>query len=134
MALNVYVAAAVAANTPFTFTVPGQRRWKLISVVATLSRAVGGAPNRALTLTITNGTNVIMASTATDAGTEPGTLTVTYANAQPTSVASGATGVTLGPLPVVTLLPGYVISGAVVNGAVADQWTRAVAWVDETAS
>lgn len=132
MALRVYVAAAVAANTPFTFTVPGAHTWKLLSVCAVLSRAVGGTPTRALRLTITDGTNTIMASPASDAGTEPGTLTCTWSNAQPASVASGATGVTLGPMPVLVLYAGYVLTGTVVNGAGADQWTSAVVWVDES--
>lgn len=134
MALQVYRAAAVAANTPFTFVVPGQRTWRLLSVCATLSRAVGGTPTRALTLTIVAGPSTIMASAAADAGTEPGALTVTWANGQPAAVSSGTTGVTLGPLPVVVLHPGYVITGTVVNGAAADQWTAATAWVDERAT
>lgn len=132
MARKVYVAASVAANTPWTLTVPGQRVWAVLSVVAVLSRAVGGTPNRALRLVITDGTNTVMASPATDAGTEPGTLTATWCNAQPNTVSSGSTGVTLGPLPAITVLPGYVFTGSVVNGAVADQWTSAVVWVDES--
>lgn len=134
MSLQTYTAASVAANVPFTLTVPGQRVWRLLSVVAVLSRATGGTPSRALELTITNGTNTIMASAAADAGTEPGTLTATWCNAQPSAVASAGVGVTLGPLPVISLYPGYVITGSVVNGALADQWTSALVWVDETPS
>lgn len=132
MARKVYVAAAVAANTPFTLTVPGQRIWKVLAVVAVLSRAAGGVPTRALRLTVTDGTNTVMASPAVDAGTEPGTLTVTWTNAQPSAVSSAGTGVTLGPLPTITVYPGYVFTGTVTNGAVADQWTSAVVWVDES--
>lgn len=131
MALTTYAAAAVAANTPFTFTVPGQKTWKVLSVVGTLSRAVGGTPDRSLSLTITNGTVTILASPAADAGTEPGTLTVTWTNATPDAVHSGGTGVSLGPLPPIDCLPGYVLTGRVTNGAAADQWTRAIVWVDE---
>lgn len=131
---KVYVASAVAANTPFTLTVPGQVRWRVLSVVGVLARAVGGTPTRALRLTITDGTNTVMASPAADAGTEPGTLTCTWSNAQPTAVSSAGTGVTLGPLPVIDVWPGYVFTGTVTNGAVADQWTSAVVWVDESAT
>lgn len=134
MALQTYTAAPVAANTPFTFTVPGQRVWRILSVAATLTRAAGGTPNRALRLAITNGTDTILASPAADAGTEPGTLTATWANAQPVAVASGSTGITLGPLPVLTVYPGYVLTGTVLNAAIGDQWTVARAWVDETGS
>lgn len=130
MALNVVKAAAVAANTPFAFTVPGNQRWHLLSVRAVLSRAVGGTPNRSLQLTVTDGTTAVYVSPAADAGTEPGTLTVTWTNAQPAAVASGGTGVTLGPLGELILLAGYVITGTVVSGAAADQWTTAAAWVD----
>jgi hypothetical protein len=134
VAYKVYTAAAVAANVPFTFTVPGQRTWRMLGVCAVLSRAVGGTPTRTLKLTVTDGTSTILASPAVDAGTEPGTLTATWTNAQPSSVASGTTGVTLGPLPVVICLPGYAITGTVLNGAAADQWTSAVAWVDESST
>lgn len=132
--LQTYKAAAVAANTPFTFTVPGQRIWRVLSVIATLTRAVGGTPNRALQLAISNGTVAILASPADDAGTEPGTLTVSWTNAQPNAVSSGGTGVSLGPLPVVVCQPGYVLTGTVLNAATGDQWTAAYAWVDETSS
>lgn len=132
MALNVYVAPAVAANTPWTLTVPAQVKWRVLSVVCVLARAVGGVPTRALRLVITDGTNTVMASPASDAGTEPGTLTVTWTNAQPNVVSSAGIGVSLGPLPVITVAPGYVFTGTITNGAVADQWTSAVVWVDES--
>lgn len=130
MALKVARAAAVAANAPFTITVPGQEIWTVIAVRAVLSRAVGGLPNRALQLTISDGTNVVITSPAADAGTEPGTLTVTWANASASAVSSGATGVSLGPLGPTRLTAGYVIAGTVVNGVATDQWTSAIAWVD----
>lgn len=134
MAKTTYAAASVAANTPFTFTVPGQRIWRVLSIVATLSRAVGGTPNRALQLAITNGTATLALLPADDAGTEPGTLTVTWTNGIPASVASGATGVSLGPLPDMSLPPGYKLIGTVLNGVATDQWTAATVWVDERAS
>lgn len=130
MPLKVVRAAAVAANTPFVVTVPAQEIWRLQSVVGTLSRAVGGTPNRAVRLTITDGTSLVLASPAADAGTEPGTLTVTWANSTPTTSSSGATGTSLGPLPPLTCLPGYILTGTVLNGVAADQWTAAAVWVD----
>jgi hypothetical protein len=130
--LKVLRAAPVAANTPFVFTVPAQERWKLIAICATLSRAVGGTPTRALRLAITDGTSTITSSPAADAGTEPGTLTATWTNATPATSSSGSTGTTLGPLPNLPLLPGYTVTGTVLNGVVADQWTTAAAWYDYT--
>lgn len=135
MTLRVLRAPAVAANTAFQIVVPGQEVWTLVTVAATLSRGVGGTPNRSLLLTITDGTNTVVTSPAADAGTEPGILSATWANAQPAAVSSGGTGITLGPLPTaLTLLPGYVITGTVVSGVVTDQWTLAVAWYDERPS
>ena len=126
--LWVTVAPAVAANTAFTFTVPGHQVWDVISVQATLSRSIGGTPNRSLRLQITDGTNAVVTTPATDAGTEPGTLTVTWTQAQPSAVSSGSQGVSMGPLARCLLPPGYRIIGTVLNGVAADQWTRAVCW------
>jgi hypothetical protein len=131
VALQTYTARPVAANVPFTFTVPGQRTWRILAVTATLSRATGGLPTRALQLAVTNGTQTILASPAADAGTEPGTLTVTWTNAQPSAISSGGTGLTLGPFPPIVVYPGYVLTGTVLNAATGDQWTAAYAWVDE---
>lgn len=127
----VTVAPAVAANTPFTFVVPGHQIWNVLSVQAVLSRAAGGIPNRALQLAVTDGTHTVVTSPADDAGTEPGTLTVTWTQGQPSAVASGATGVSLGPFAVQTLPPGYKLIGTVLNGSASDQWTSAVCWWDD---
>jgi hypothetical protein len=126
--LYVVTAPTVAANTPFTFVVPGQYTYNLIAVRATLTRGVGGLPNRSLQLAITDGTTTVAVSPATDVGTEPGTLTVTWAACSPAAVAAGPLGVSVGPLPLVTIPAGYNVIGSVVNGVVADQWTNAVVW------
>lgn len=128
--LYVVNAPAVPANTDFVFVVPGNQRWALHTVCATVSRQVGGLPNRQFQLTIRNGTDTLVVSPAADAGTEPGTCTVTWANCSPLSVASGATGIALGPIPEMTLFPGYTITGAILNSAFNDQWTIATAWFD----
>lgn len=125
-------AAAVAVNTPFTVTVPAQEQWKVLSVCAVCARAAGGVPNRSFQLALTDGTNTFVTSPAADAGTEPGTCTVTWCNGSPSSVASGATGVSLGPLTPVNIVPGYQLIGTVLASAAGDQWTSAVVWVDES--
>lgn len=130
MALKVVVAPAVAANTPFVIIVPGQETWRVISVAAVCSRGVGGTPNRAFQLAVGDQTKTVVTTPASDAGTEPGTCTVTWANGNPSSVASGSTGVSLGPLAPITIPPGYRLTGTVLNGVAADQWTSALAWVD----
>lgn len=130
MPLKVVRATAVAANTPFTVTVPAQETWLVFSVCAVVSRAVGGVPNRAYQLALSDGTTTFVTSPAADVGTEPGTCTVTWCNGQPAAVASGATGVTLGPLTPVHLNPGYKLIGTVLSGTVTDQWTSAAVWVN----
>lgn len=130
MTLLVARAASVAANMPFTLTVPAQYTWRLLSVCATVSRAIGGAPSRSYRLTITDGTSTLLASPASDSGVEPGTGTVTWMNATPAVVASTSTTVTTGPIPVPLLLPGYVITGTILGGVATDRWTAAAAWVD----
>lgn len=132
--LQTSKAVAVGALTPFTFTVPAQYTWKLLTVVAVCSTHAGGAPNRAYRLTITDGTNAILSTPAADAGTEPATVTVTWANAQPSAITAGNVGVSLGPLAEKLLLPGYVITGTILNGVASDQWTSAVAWYDEAST
>ena len=132
MALKVIRAAAVAANTAFTVTVPAQEVWRVLSVCAVVSRAVGGVPTRSFQLALSDGTSTFVTSPAVDAGTEPGTCTVTWCNANPAAVSSGATGVTVGPITAVVLNPGYKLIGTVLAGNAADQWTSAVVWVDES--
>lgn len=130
MLLSVQPAEITVASTRFVFVVPGHQRWSLRSVFAEASRDVGGAPNRTYTLTITDGTTTVAQVGAADAGNEPGTCQITWANTPAASVFSGTQGITVAPLPPVTLNPGYDIIGEITNGAPADAWITAVAWFD----
>lgn len=114
----------------FTFVVPGRQRWSLRSVRADVARDVGGAPDRSYQLQITNGTSVVVASPADDAGDEPGTASITWVNANPSNVAAGNDGVIVAPLAPTKLTGGYVIVGTILNPTAADAWIRAVAWYD----
>jgi hypothetical protein len=130
LALKVVTAPAVAANTPFVIIVPGQETWRVISIVGVCSRAAGGIPNRSFQLAVGDATRTVVVTPAADAGTEPGTCTVTWCNGNPAAVSAGATGVSLGPLPNIDIPPGYRLTGSVLSGTVTDQWTSALAWVD----
>ena len=132
MPVGVSVAAAVAANTPFTFRVPGHQNWRLHSIRAVLSRGVGGTPNRFVQLTISDGTNTFITIPGQDAGTEPGTLTISWANTSDTTSSSGSVGVSVAPMGQLFVPAGYTITGTVINGVAADAWTQAVAWYDYT--
>lgn len=116
--------------TAFTFVVPGHQRWTLRSVHATAQRAVGGIPTRAYVLEITNGTTDVALAGADDAGTEPGTCSVTWCLAANSAVAAGADGFSVGSVGNLILEAGYNVIGRIVNGAAGDQWVTPAVWFD----
>jgi len=118
--------------TGFVFQVPGSQLWAPRSVIITVARAAGGVPNRGYQLQITNGPNVVAASGAQDAGTEPGVCTITWCAASASAVAAGSVGVVVASLPTNTLEPGYLIQGVIVNPAAGDTIETAVVWYDFT--
>lgn len=130
MYLQVAVAKIVAPTLTFALVVPGDQYWVLRSVRAVATRAAGGAPNRAYTLQITNAAIVVAAIGADDAGAEPGTCGVTWANTPGGTIASGATGVSVAPLGPFALPPGYTLTGTIISPAAGDTWTSAVCWYD----
>lgn len=114
----------------FTFVVPGHQLWRLRSVRADVARDIGGMPDRSYRLEVTNGTSVVVASPAGDAGDEPGTTSITWTNANPSAVGAGSDGVVVAPLAPLSLPPGYVIVGTILTAELGDMWLRAVAWYD----
>lgn len=131
MLLSVQPAELATPTLAFTFTVPGDQTWYPRSFRANAQRASGG-PDRAYTLVITDGTNVVAAIGADDAGDEPGTCEVTWCDTPAASVHAGAVGVTVAPLPPLVLKPGYIITGTIVASAAGDTWVNAIAWFDFT--
>lgn len=130
MLLQVDSLTAFSPATTFAFTVPGQQNWSLRSVFAQCTRGAGGTPNRAYVLTITNGSLTVTSVGADDAGTDPGTCSVTWASVQAQALGSGSVGVSVAPLPKLQLHPGYVITGTIINSVAGDAWTRANVWFD----
>lgn len=130
--LKTYVAAPVGLGEPFTFTVPGQYAWSLLSVYATCARDDGGTSTRTFTLTLDDGTNNLVASPALDTAPDPGPLAVTWANMLLGSTATATDNVIVVPFPTITCAPGYNLTGQIGNALAGDQWTSAIAWVDET--
>lgn len=114
----------------FSITVPGQEQWSLRSVFGTVTRGAGGLPDRAYTLTVTDGTNTLAAVGALDAGTEPGTASVTWANMPATALGAGSVGISVAPVPTLVLNPGYVLIGEILNPGAGDAWDSALAWYD----
>ncbi len=130
------VAVATQPNSltavTFDFVVPGHQRWTLRSVRADATRAVGGVPNRAYRLDITDGTTTVTMSGASDAGTEPGTCSITWTDTLPSATAAGADGIVTAPLVAVRLEAGYHLIGTILHPAAGDAWVDAVVWFDYT--
>lgn len=131
MLLSVQPAEIDVPTLDFSFMVPGQQTWYPRSFRATADRATGG-PDRAYLLQITDGTNVVAAIGAPDAGDEPGQCTVTWCDTPNASVHSGPTGIVIAPLPRLVLAPGYIITFTITGSASGDTWDNAVAWFDFT--
>jgi len=132
MLLTTLAADIGPGDQTFTFVVPGDKLWRIRSVIATCARASGGAPDRSYTLVVSTSTGPVSAVGATDAGDEPGDCTITFTNCPPSAVASGNIGVSVAPFNPPTLYPGYTIVGTIVNPAGADEWTSATVWYDFT--
>ena len=132
MTLEVVTQPDSLTATVVTFRVPGHQRWTMRSVRADVHRGVGGTPNRAYQLTITDGTSIVAAAGAQDAGTEPGTTSITWCDVSPGAVAAGSDGVVVAPLPKLGVIGGYVLTLTILNPAGADTWLDALCWVDYT--
>ncbi len=130
MTLEVVTQPDTITAVTFTFVVPGHQQWTLRSVRADVSRDVGGAPMRAYTLTVTDGTSVVAQAGAQDAGTEPGTTSITWCDCPAGAVSAGSDGVVVAPLPNLVIPAGYVITGTIVNPFGADAWLDANVWLD----
>lgn len=128
--LDTTAAVVAPGATSFQFVVPGDKVWTIRSVIATCTRASGGAPDRAYLLEVATSTGVVAAVGAVDAGDEPGTCTITWANCPASSVASANIGVSVAPFNPPTLQPGYTITGTITSPAAGDSWDGATAWYD----
>lgn len=130
MPLKVVTQPDALTPTTFTFVVASTEIWSLRTVVARVDVVPGGSPNRAYALTITDGTNVVSAFGAPDIGDEPGTRTITWANAPGGADAVGPDGVIVAPMVAKAIPTGYAIVGTITTAAAGDTWTDALVWCD----
>lgn len=130
MTLEVFSTPTAITATVVTFVVPGHQLWVVRSIHADVHRGAGGAPNRSYLLKITDGTTTVLQVGAGDAGTEPGTCSITFADTPASSVAAGSVGTVVAPLGVLKLFPGYVVTLTILNPAGADAWLDAAVWAD----
>lgn len=117
-----------------TYVVPQGEMWSIRSVVATVTRGAGGAPNRGYRLDITNGTNTVSAFAADDAGVDPGVCTVTWADCPAGKGAVGAIGVVSAPARATALPSGYTITATITGHVAGDNIDTMVVWLDYTPS
>lgn len=130
MALKVVTAPDLLSATSFTFVVVAGEIWSLRSVVANAARGVGGVPNRAYRLDITDGTSVVSAFGAQDAGAEPGACEITWADCPSGVGATGNQGIVSAPMRADRCPTGYQIIGTIVGAVAGDQWLDALVWLD----
>lgn len=130
MPLQIAQAILPPGALTVTFLVPGHEIWTPRTVRALADRGAGGAPNRSYMLTIGDGQNIVAQVGAADAGTDPGSCDVTWANMPAASSASGALGVTVAPLGPFRLPAGYLLTATIDSPAAGDQWTNAICWYD----
>lgn len=130
--LEVAIAEITGTTTEFSFIVPGDQRWVIRTVFAVALTAVGGAPNRAYLLSVTDGTTLVAQAGAGDAGAEPATCSVTWANSAAGQVSAGNVGTSVAPFANFLVNPGYEIVGTIVNPAAGDTWSVAACWYDFT--
>lgn len=128
--LKVVTEPNVISGALFAFVVPAGEIWSLRSVIANCARGAGGLPDRAYQLQITDGTNVVAAFGAADAGTEPGDCVVTWAGCPAGADASGAHGIVSAPMRADRCPTGYQIIGQITGSVVGDAWTDAAVWLD----
>lgn len=136
MALKVYPAPypqiATLTAAQIQWTVPGQYRWTLTTVFATLTRGAGGTNVRAPLLTVTDGTTTILGTQFLDTAADPGVISITFMDIGNVQAATYATGFASVPLPTYTLAPGYVITLTVPQSVAGDAWATGAAFVDES--
>lgn len=128
--LDTTAAVIAPAAITFQFVVPGDKVWTIRSVIAFATRAAGGTPDRAYLLEVATSTGTVSAVGAPDAGTDPGTCTITWANCPAAAVDSGNLGVVIAPFNPPILQPGYTITGTILNPAAGDTWAAATVWYD----
>lgn len=130
MPLQIAQAIIAPGDQFVAFLVPGHEIWTPRTIRATADRAAGGAPNRSYMLTIGDGQSIVAQVGAADAGSEPGTCDITWANMPAASSASGSLGVTVAPLGPFRLPAGYRLIATIDSPAAGDQWIDAVCWYD----
>lgn len=132
MTVKVATQPDLLSATTFMFVVPAGETWTLRAVNAKATRGAGGTPGRAYRLDITDGTTVVSAFGAQDAGTDPGTCEITWCGAPAGADATGNAGIVSAPMRVDRCPTGYKIVGTITGAVAGDQWASAAVWLDFT--
>lgn len=130
MPVKVATEPDVLTATTFSFVVPAGEIWSLRAINAKATRGAGGTPGRAYRLDITNGTSIVSAFGAQDAGTDPGTCEITWCGAPAGADATGNQGIVSAPMRADRCPTGYVITGTITGAVAGDAWEHAAVWLD----
>lgn len=130
MTLKIVPATLTAPPVAFTVTVPGNERWTVRSVCATVQRGATVDAARGYLLTIVSSGFTLGAVGATDPGSGVGLCVVTWADAPASEVAFGPDGYAVAPFAAVPLDPGYVLDGGMVHNHAGDAFTSVNVWLD----
>lgn len=131
MALKIYTLPQQALAAPFTFTVPGQYDWRILSVLANSTRTNQAINTRTWVLSLNDDTTTIVSVPILDsaAGVVPARLM--WGGRTNSYVVTLAQAAGTAPLRDYVIPAGYNVVGSIV-GSAGSRWTSAALWVDET--
>lgn len=122
-----------AAAQPFTFRVPGQFQWQVLSVLVTCSRNGVAANTRAFVLSMGDATTTVVTVPILDPINNTNPATLMWAGNQQVTITPTGALIAVAPLRRYILPAGYKITGSFVAPGTARYLTAAV-WVDEVPS
>lgn len=130
MTVKVVTKPDTLTATAFVFVVPAGEIWSLRAVNAQCTRGAGGTPGRAYRLAISDGTAIVSAFGAQDAGTDPGSCEITWCGAPAGADATASQGIVSAPMRADKCPTGYTITGTITGPVAGDQWLAAAVWLD----
>ena len=131
MAIQTYSLGLDGTTDTFMFTVPGAYTWRVLSVFAVAEQDNVAANIRSYVLTVTDGTNVVVAAPASDTLGGFADVNITWSNAATVNTTDRDMPWVMVPFPDYVLPPGYTLAGSFHDGDPSDVWLSATVWVDQ---
>lgn len=114
----------------FEVTVPGNEKWTVLAVCATVTRGAVVDAGRGYLLQIAASGFALGAVGAVDPGSGPGTCVVTWADAPASAAAFGNDGFVVAPFASTRLDPGYLLVGSITHSHGGDFFDVVTCWID----